>query len=416
MSKIIFHIDVNSAYLSWEAAYRLQKGEELDLRTIPSAVGGDPKKRNGIILAKSIPAKKYDIKTGESLYEAYKKCPDLYVVPPSYHLYIKSSNAMIDIVKEYSPMIQRYSVDECFLDYTNMESLLGDPIKTAHIIKERIKNELGFTVSIGISNNKLLAKMGSDLKKPDAVTTLFSEEISSKMWPLPIEDLFMVGRATAPKLHKLGIQTIGDLANFDLKLLKYKLKSHGELIWNYANGIENSEVRKSNHLEIKGIGNSTTTSYDVETSEEAYMILLSLCETIGMRLRDSDYCARLVSVGIKTSDFGYYSHQHKFDTPTDSTKQIYEYTKKLFDESWKGEQIRHLGVRVSEFCHNDMIQLSIFDSNNTDKQRALDEVIDKIRMKYGSKSVIRCCFLNSGIKPLMGGVCEVDYPLMSSIL
>ncbi|MGF7058617.1 DNA polymerase Y family protein [Brassicibacter mesophilus] len=415
MSKVIFHIDVNSAYLSWEAVYRLQQGDELDLRTIPSAVGGDPKKRNGIILTKSIPAKKYGIKTGETLFEAFKKCPNLYVVPPSYDLYIKCSNAMVEVLQDYSPKIQRYSVDECFLDYTNMEGLFGDPIETAHIIKERIKNELGFTVSIGVSSNKLLAKMGSDLKKPDAVTTIFPEEMPSKMWCLPVEDLFMVGRATAPKLHKLGIETIGDLANFDLNLLKYKLKSHGVLIWNYANGVDNSEVRKSNRIEIKGIGNSTTAPFDIDNYKEAHMILLSLCETVGMRLRDSGYCSRLVSVGIKTSDFGYYSHQHKFDTPTDCTQQIYEHAKDLFNESWKGEKIRHLGVRVSEFCDNDMVQLSIFDSNN-EKQRAIDTVVDKIRMKYDSRSIIRSCFLNSGIKPLMGGVGEDDYPLMSSIL
>jgi len=416
MSNIIFHIDVNSAYLSWEAAYRLQMGEELDLRTIPSAVGGDPKKRNGIILTKSIPAKKYGIKTGESLHEAFKKCPNLYVVPPSYDLYIKCSNAMVNLLEEYSPKIQRYSVDECFLDYTHMEVLFGDPIEVANDIRERIKNELGFTVSIGISSNKLLAKIGSDLKKPDAVTTLFPHEISKKMWPLPVEDLFMVGSATASKLHKLGIVTIGDLANFDLDLLTYKLKSHGQLIWNYANGIENSDVRKSNRLQIKGIGNSTTASFDVETYKEAYMILLSLSETVGMRLRDSRHCARLVSVDIKTNEFACYSHQRKFNTPTDCTMQIYDYAKNLFDESWKGEKIRHLGVRVSEFCDNDMIQLNLFDTKSNEKEKALDKAIDDIRMKFHSKSVVRGCFLNSGIKPLMGGVGADDYPLMSSIL
>jgi len=416
MKKIIFHIDVNSAFLSWESAYRLQKGESLDLRTIPSAVGGNPKKRHGIILAKSIPAKKYGIKTGESLFEAFKKCPNLHIVPPTYGLYVKSSNAMFEILKEYSPKIQRFSVDECFLDYTNMEHLLGEPVEAAYTIKERIKNELGFTVSIGISSNKLLAKMGSDLKKPDAVTTLFPEEIPHKMWCLPVEDLFMVGRATTFKLHNLGLYTIGDLANYDPNILKYKLKSHGTLIWNYANGIEDSEVNNSSRINIKGIGNSTTISFDVESAENAHMILLSLSETVGMRLRNSGNCARLVSVSIKTNEFAHYSHEHKFDTPTDSTKQIYEHAKTLFDEVWKGEHIRHLGVRVSELCNNDFIQLSLFDKGDNERQRALDKIIDKIRIKYDSNSIVRCCFLNSGIKPLTGGVGEDDYPLMGSIL
>jgi len=415
MSKTIFHIDVNSAYLSWEAVSRLQQGEELDLRTIPSAVGGDPKKRNGIILAKSIPAKKHNIKTGETLHEALNKYPELYVVSPSYDLYVKCSNAMVEILKDYSPKIQRYSVDECFLDYTDMEGLFGNPIDGANIIKDRIKEELGFTVSIGVSDNKLLAKMGGELKKPDAVTTLFPEEISTKLWPLPVKDLFMVGRATAPKLNKLGIHTIGDLANFDLELLKSFLKSHGEMIWKYANGIDHSKVRKSNRLEIKGIGNSTTMSFDVENNKEAHMIILSLCETVGMRLRDSGYCARLVSVGVKSSEFIYRTHQHKFNTPTDSTQQIYEHAKKLFNEVWTGEKIRHLGVRVSEFCDNDMVQLNLLDSDN-EKERAIDKTIDKIRKKYSSSSIIRGCFLNSGIKPLMGGVGEDEYPVMSSIL
>jgi len=415
MSKTIFHIDVNSAYLSWEAVSRLQQGEELDLRTIPSAVGGDPKKRNGIILAKSIPAKKHNIKTGETLHEALNKYPELYVVSPSYDLYVKCSNAMVEILKDYSPKIQRYSVDECFLDYTDMEGLFGNPIDGANIIKDRIKEELGFTVSIGVSDNKLLAKMGGELKKPDAVTTLFPEEISTKLWPLPVKDLFMVGRATAPKLNKLGIHTIGDLANFDLKILKSFLKSHGEMIWKYANGIDHSKVRKSNRLEIKGIGNSTTMSFDVENNKEAHMIILSLCETVGMRLRDSGYCARLVSVGVKSSEFIYRTHQHKFNTPTDSTQQIYEHAKKLFNEVWTGEKIRHLGVRVSEFCDNDMVQLNLLDSDN-EKERAIDKTIDKIRKKYSSSSIIRGCFLNSGIKPLMGGVGEDEYPVMSSIL
>lgn len=414
--RTIFHIDANSAFLSWEATYRLQHGDELDLRTIPSVVGGDEESRHGIVLTKSIPAKKYGILTGESLFSARRKCSELVIVPPRYDLYLKCSNAMVEVFKEYTPSIQRYSVDECFLDFTGTEHLYSDYLELANIIKDRIKNELGFTVSIGISTNKLLAKMGSDIKKPDAVTTLFPWEIKEKMWPLPIEDLFMVGRATAPKLHKMNIFTIGDLANFDLNLLKYSLKSHGIMIWNYANGIEDSSVRKSNYITMKGLGNSTTIPFDVTDSDTAHLIILSLCETLCMRLRNSQNCCQLVSVSIKNSNFVCYSRQRMLYTPTDTTKQISFIAFKLFDELWKGEPIRHIGVHVSELCINEFYQVSLLDDANIDKHRALDKAVDEIRMKFGSRSVIRSAFLHSGLSPLNGGIGEEGYPIMSSIL
>lgn len=417
MSRIIFHIDVNSAYLSWEAVYRLQHGEKLDLRTIPSAVGGDPKKRSGIILAKSGPAKPYKIQTGETLVAAFRKCPNLVVVPPNYNLYMKCSNSLVELLREYSEHIQRYSVDECFVDFTDMKRLYPDPLAVANEIKERVKNELGFTVSIGISSNKLLAKMAGELKKPDGVSTIWPDEVAQKMWPLPVEELFMVGRATLPKLHKLSIYTIGDLANYNVKYLEYALKSHGRLIWQYANGLEDSTVKKSNRVIVKGIGNSTTIPYDVDNQREAQLILMSLCETVAMRLRGLELCAALVAISIKTNEFEHYSHQRKFDTPTDSTKQIYEYAKTLFDESWKGELIRHLGVRVTELCSNDFVQINFFeDHDRIEKQRKLDEVIDQLRVRYDNRTIIRGCFLHSGIKPIAGGLPEDDFPIMSSLL
>ncbi len=416
MKSVIFHIDVNSAYLSWEAVYRLQHGETLDLRTIPSAVGGDPVKRHGIILAKSHAAKPYKIQTGESLMAAYQKCPHLKVVPPRYDLYLRSSNAMVELISEYSDAIQRYSIDECFVDFTHMVKLYGDPFSTAFIIKERIKKELGFTVSIGISSNKLLAKVASDLKKPDGITTLFPEEIAEKMWPLPVGDLFMVGRATYPKLNALGIETIGDLANYDVEILKSTLKSQGVLIWHYANGIETSPVKKSNHLAIKSIGNSTTMPFDIDTTKEAHLMILSLCEMVGMRLRDSGYLTRLVAVHFKTHTFNSTGHQRKFDTPTDHTRDIYEEACALFDVLWDGTPLRHIGVRVSEFCENDFVQLHIFNEKDTQKNRKLDAVIDTLRARFEPKTIIRGSFINSGIKPMTGGVGEDDFPLMSSIL
>lgn len=415
-NRLIFHIDVNSAYLSWTAVDMLQHGFDFDIRTIPSAVAGDPKNRHGIILAKSSPAKKYKIQTGEPLFSALDKCPQLYIVPPCYDLFVKCSDAMVSILKEYTPSIQRFSVDECFLDFTGMENLYPDCMELANKIKERIKKELGFTVSIGVSCNKLLAKMGSDIKKPDAVTSLFPAEIKEKMWSLPIEDLFMVGRATAPKLHRLNINTIGDLAAYDVNILRTRLKSYGVMIWNYANGIENSPVRKSNHLEMKGIGNSTTIPFDVETKEEAHRVILSLCETIGMRLRNSENFCSLVSVHFRTSEFYGYGKQKKLSYFTDSTMKIAQEAYKLFDELWHGEPLRHIGVQVTSLTTNEFYQTSLFDEKNIERERTIDKTIDNIRSRYGSKSIYRCTFLQSGLRPLTGGINESDYPLMSSIL
>lgn len=415
-NKLIFHVDANSAYLSWSAVDRLQHGEKLDLREVPSVVGGDEKSRHGIVLAKSLPAKKYGIKTGEPLLTARRKCGELISVPPRYELYVKCSNAMLEVLNQYSPTIQRFSVDECFMDMTDMDNLYEDFYSLAYEIKDRIRDELGFTVNIGISNNKLLAKVASDLRKPDMVHTLFPSEIEGKMWPLPVEDLFMVGRATAEKLYKLNIHTVGELANHDRSVLQSVFKSHGNLIWNYANGIEDSEVRKSSFINMKGMGNSTTIAFDVENKTTAHMVLLSLCETLGMRLRNSQNCCRLVAVSIRTNKLESYSKQRKIDYPIDSTKYIAEIVYKLFDEVWKGEPIRHLGVSVSELCSNEFNQISMFEDKYMDKNKAIDRTIDKIRYKYGANSIVKSIFLHSGIKPVNGGVGEGDYPVMTSIL
>lgn len=412
---VIFHIDVNSAYLSWTAAYRMQHGDTLDLRTVPSVVGGDESKRHGIVLAKSIPAKKFKIKTGETLFSACMKCPQLIIVPPNYGLYMRCSSALHQILTEYSPYVQPFSVDEYFLDYTGMEKYFGSPVEAAYKIKNRIKQELGFTVNIGISTNKLLAKMASEFDKPDKVHTLFKHEIPKKMWPLPVEELFMVGKATVSKLHAKNIFTIGDLASTDPEFLKYWLKSHGLLIWQYANGIDYSTIRNEIQ-ELKGIGNSTTTAFDVDDKKTAKMILLSLCETTAMRLRNSKKCCQIVCISLKDFKFNNFSHQKRLDMPTDCTNKIYKKASELFDEMWDGQPLRHISVHLSELCDSNFYQLSIFE-NDIQKHKVLDKTIDEIRLKYGSSSVMRSCFLHSGLTPLMGGVSDnASYPLMSSIL
>jgi Nucleotidyltransferase/DNA polymerase involved in DNA repair len=407
---------VNSAYLSWEAVHRLQHGDPLDLRTVPSVVGGNQETRHGIILAKSIPSKNYGIVTGESLFAAKLKCPNLIIVPPNYYLYMQCSSAFGDILREYSPLVEQYSIDEYFLDYIGMEKVLGDPIAAAYHLKDQIREQLGFTVNVGISSNKLLAKMGSELKKPDRVHTLFPEEMPVKMWPLPVAELFGVGRATAPKLNDRGIYTIGDLANADPNQLKLFLKSFGFLIWNFANGRDESFVKINRRPIIKGIGNSTTIAFDVTDTPTAHLVLLSLVESVAARLRQADYLAQLVSVSIRTNDLYSYSHQRKLYTPTDSTNKIHKIACDLFDEIWKNEPIRHLGVRVSELCTNSFIQPSLFEQD-IEKQRAMDHAVDEIRSRFGLRSVMRASFLHSGLSAISGGtVTDEEYPMMSSLL
>jgi DNA polymerase-4 len=413
MNKIYFHIDANSAYLSWEAVYRLQHGDPIDLRTIPAVIGGDPKTRHGIVLAKSIPAKKYNIQTGETLYKAFQKCPHLVAVSPRYELYMKASNAMHAILSEFSPRVQRFSIDESFIDF-NMPC--PTPLKIAHTIGSRIRDELGFTVNIGISNNKLLAKVASDFQKPDRVHTLFTEEIQEKMWPLPVEDLFMVGRATTAKLHAMGIRTIGELANTDPDFLRYKLKSHGQLVWEYANGIESSRVRTAEEEMIKGLGNSTTLPQDIDQRETALMYLLALTEMVAMRLRNAEKLCQVVVVSIRNGDLSHYSHQMTLFSPTDHTNAIFDAVKKLFGEAYHDQAIRHLGVRVTGLVPSSRYQYSIFDVDKIDQLRALDQTVDQLRLKYGKNAIFRGVFTSTKIKPVIGGVGESEYKMMTSLL
>jgi DNA polymerase-4 len=414
MNNVIFHIDVNSAFLSWEAAYRIHHlGGTLDLRDIPSAVGGDTTKRHGIILAKSVPAKKYHIKTGESVTEALRKCPDLVLVPPNYNLYQKSSSAFIHILKQYSPIVEQYSIDEAFMDMTGTESLFGDPYQAANDIKERIHKELGFTVNIGISNNKVLAKMASDFKKPDKVHTLWLSEIKEKMWPLSVKELFFVGRATFQKLRNLGIKTIGELAQTDLSIIKSHFGKYGEVIWSFANGIDVSAVEPAPPPN-KGYGNSTTTAFDLVDASTARLVLLSLAETVSARLREDNVKISVISVGIKDYNFIYYGHQRTLDTPTNITYEIYETACRIFDEMWNKVPIRHLGIHTSHVTTENSRQLNIFDKIDYEKMERMDKAVDEIRKRFGIDSIKRASFLNDkAVDHMSGGISRekrtVDY-------
>lgn len=398
MDRIIFHIDVNSAFLSWEAVYRIHHlGGKLDLRTIPSAIAGDISMRHGIILAKSIPAKPYGIQTGMTIIEAKQRCPKLFLAPPNYSLYQKCSKAFLDILLEYTPDVEVYSIDEAFVDMTSTIHLYGESVEVAHQIKNRIKNELGFTVNVGISSNKLLAKMAGEFKKPDLAHTLFPEEISAKMWPLPVSELFFCGRATTKKLLNLGINTIGDLAHTDIKLLKSQLKKQGEVMWAFANGLDFSSVIPEPPKQ-KGYGNSTTTPFDVSDVETAQKVLLALCETVASRLRKDNFQAQVISIGIKSFDLNYASHQMRIKNPTNITIELYRYSCQLFVELWdKNTPIRHLAVHTASLLSGGAPrQMDLFDITDYVRLETLDKTIDTIRNRYGNDSVKRAVFAQTG--------------------
>lgn len=405
MGKVIFHIDVNSAFLSWEAVYRLYiLGEKIDLREIPSAVGGDVKKRHGIILARSIPAKKYGVRTGDTVGDALKLCPELVMVAPHYDLYENNSQAFMEILKEYSPCIEQYSVDEAFCDMTGTSSIYGSPVVAANLIKDRIHRELGFTVNIGISSNKVLAKMASDFKKPNRVHTLFPDEIEKKMWCLPVGELFYVGHATKRKLNNLGIHTIGELANTDLNILKVHLKKHGELIYAFANGIDVSIVSNDDGPN-KGYGNSTTITFDVEDPGIAKMILLSLAEKVCSRLRADNVMAGVVAVSIVDFKFNHISHQRTLLTSTNITNEIHYIACQLFDEQWDGAPIRNLGIHTSRIVSQaSSRQLNLFDMTRYNQYAKLDKAVDIVRERYGDDYIKRAVFVNNPIYHMAGGI------------
>ena len=384
----ILHIDVNNAFLSWTAIDRLAMGETLDIRNIEAVIGGDETKRSGKVLAKSTKAKKKGVTTGETLYQARLKCPNLQVFKGDYKSYKKHSNDLYNILSQYTDKIERFSIDECFLDMTGYlidESLLNK----AYEINKRVKEELGFTVNVGVAHNKLLAKMASDFTKPDKVHTLFEEEIPSKMWTLPVSELFMLGKKTIPKLYNMGIKTIGDLAKQDKEYMVKKFGKHGLIMWEYSNGIDNSEVH---YLEEKpkGIGNSVTLPTDLAEKEKIEKVLLTLVEQVTYRLRRYNMYANVVNVQLRTKDFKDFSHQRKLTYSTANTKEIYNTAKELLNEMYKnGTYIRLVGVRVDNLVEEDEVQISLFNNGTSKKQEKLDKVVDSLKQKYGYNSVTR---------------------------
>ena len=410
--RLIFHIDVNSAFLSWSALDELKKGNPVDLRTIPSIVGGDTKSRHGIVTAKSIPAKKYGIETAEPVVSAFKKCPNLVMVSPNFQVYSDYSHRLMEHLTSFCPDIEQASIDECYMDFTPIADKYPSPEVAAMMIKDSVYETFGFTVNIGISDKKVLAKMASDFKKPNLVHTLYSYEIQEKMWPLPLSSLFLCGKSSCDTLYKLGLRTIGDLAQADLNVLESHMKSMGTTLWQFANGIDDSKVVLV-HERAKGIGNSTTLSKDLTTKEEAYKTLLSLSESVGTRLRKQDRKCSVVITEIKYATFRSVSHQMGLFTPTCSTDAICEAACRLFDELWDGSPVRLLGVRVTKLSdENEPTQMSIFDfatettdmssvtsatsrSIDAEKREKLDKALDSIRTRFGKDSIKRGSLLDS---------------------
>lgn len=408
MKRLIFHVDVNSAFLSWEAARRVREGLP-DLREIPSCIGGDPKSRRGIVVAKSIPAKKYGVTTGEPVSMALRKCPELVCVPGDFKLFETCSRAFKGICASYAPVMESFSIDEVFLDMSGTWKIYPDPVKLAHEIKDRIRDELGFTVNIGIGTNKLLAKMASDFEKPDKVHTLFPAEIPTKMWPLPVRELLFLGKASEQKLVKAGIKTIGDMAHYPEPEIKRLLgEKAGHQLYQYANGIDDSPVRGERE-EAKGYSAETTTEEDIVTYEQAFSLLLAQCDVVAARMRKDGKKCSCVSVTYRMLDFRTRSHQKKLENPTDVTEEIFEQVKNLLYECWQCQPLRLIGVALTDLTSDDFRQMSLFENTeNHEKQKKVDGVVDDIRKRFGNGMIVRGSTMKTADKVARKAKAQMD--------
>lgn len=388
MERIIFHIDVNNAFLSWTAVYLLKSGYKMDIRDIVCVIGGDEEKRTGIVLAKSPLAKEYGIITAETLYSARKKYPNLQVFKPNYSFYIQMSNQLFTFLKKITPDIEIASIDECYMDYGKIKNIYGDEVLFANKLKDKIYSLFGFTVNIGIANNKLCAKMASDFLKPNRVHTLYADEIETKMWSLPIEDLFMVGKSTSSKLRTIGIRTIGDLANCDKYYLSKYFKNYDDLI-KRANGIDDSVLEV--FVPLKGISNEITLPIDITNKVDLYEHLAFLSEKVSLRIKKEKKYANVVCVILKDNFFKRRSHQVKVKNPISSFEDIYSVSKRLLNEMWcENDKIRLIGIRLDDLVENYKYQTSLFEDNNRIDNEKVEEVLSSINKRFGYDAVKKC--------------------------
>lgn len=410
MKRVIFHIDVNSAFLSWTAAYRVQVlGETLDLRTVPSVIVGDQSKRHSIVLAKSHPAKQFQIHTGEPLFLAKQKCPDLKIAAPDYGLYVEASRHFIALLNHVSPVVEQYSIDEAWADFSGTQRLYGSPVAAAQALQRDIYEKLGFTVNIGISSNKLLSKLAGDFEKPNKIHTLFPEEIPAKLWPLPVRDLFQIGPATERKLRYMGITKIGQLAAADPQFLRRKLGKQGEVLWQFSHGygMENLQAQPA---ENKGYSNAATLPFDIVDHQKAHQVLCSLCETVGMRLRRDGKTAGCIAVYLRTNRFQGSTHQMQLSGATASTQELYQAACRVFDEAWDASApLRQLGVQVTKLDTQCYRQYDLFDGLRPEqwsRHEKIDAAVDGIREKYGENAILRARFLKSELPHMAGGLAK----------
>lgn len=388
--KFIIHVDCNNAFLSWTAVSMLHRGFKMDIRKRYAVIGGKESERKGIVLAKSQACKKCGVITGESLYQARKKCPYLEVYQPEFKIYKKYSDIMYTYLCNYSNIVERYSIDECFVDITKNAKNNNEAVKLAFKIKNDIKNNFGFTVNVGVSNNKLLAKMASDFLKPDKVHTLFYHEIKEKMWPLDVSSLFMIGKASSKKLHDLEIDTIYKLANSDVDFLVQHFKTVGKRMWEFANGIDNSLV-ESDYGNPKSISNSTILPYNYSDINNIYVELKKLSIATGKKLREKRMYSANVTIWVKFSDFTKISKQATLGNVINSDEDIYDTAVKLFNKLWDNstdKKVRGVCVGVSSLTNSYREQLSLFANNDSNvKSNRLHKVITEIKEKYGNDSI-----------------------------
>lgn len=386
MDRIIFHIDVNNAFLSWTAIKLLKDGYKVDIRKVDSIIGGDESKRHGIVLAKSPLAKNKGIKTAMSLYEAKKICPDLLIFPPDMEWYKECSKELMDYLKDYSPSIEQFSIDECFIDFSGTSYLYKDYIELAHKMKDEIYDKFGFTVNIGVANNKLCAKMASDFLKPNKVHTLFKDEIVKKLWPLDVSELFMVGKSTTNKLHNMNINTIKDLANTDINKLEKHFKNYSVYLHNASLGIDDSPVI-SERDERKSISVERTLERDLGDEDKIKGILISELEEVVSILRSKKLFTKTITIIYKDINFRKKSSQITMEDYSNNIKEIKDKLVELFENSYDGKMIRLIGVKLSNFTNNQDYQLSIFNINDKDNQDDLENMVDKINQKFGSNVI-----------------------------
>lgn len=393
MERIIMHIDVNNAFLSWTAIELLEQGYPVDIRTIEAIIGGDESKRSGIVLAKSPPAKAKGVVTAETIYQAKRKCPNLKIFPSNYKMYKKRSNEFFKLLSKYTPDIEIASVDECYLDYGKVKRIYGDELEFAKKLQKEIYDKLKFTVNIGIANNKLCAKMASDFSKPNRIHTLYQYEIKDKMYPLPIEKLFTVGKQTSSKLREIGIKTIGDLANQKEINLKKLFKNQAIYLIRIANGIDDSEVDNSIFIP-KGISHEITFEKDISSKIELYKKLNILSEMVSKRIRKENKYASVICVILKDNKFKRYSHQKKLKNSICSYSDIYKYSKEVLDEFYDNEPVRLIGIRLDNLKENKTYQTSFFEEEPKHDEE-IDKVIDSINNRYGKSMIKRASHIDN---------------------